>query len=272
MTDPLIEILKQALSCDITRIGFDDNVYHDEHFVDLSISNRFAGWFSEPDVVKQVDFIFKHCNIPEHATILDVACGHGRHTCLMGQQGHDVLGIDISEKLILHLQDSYGDGAKFEKKSFQDIDYSCIFDLAIVLGNSLSLLPRNQIAGAVQNLRSSLKTGGNLLVEFDNREYFVRNEAGMRRWNYHAERWLTLSEHYYDDIEKLEKTQDVGIDLQTMRIDHFPLVKSLYDHNELSALFKEADLREVKAFGNWDGSPVSEASPSIILIIEREFY
>jgi len=271
MTNSLIETFRRALSRDITEITFDDNVYHDERFVERSIGNRFAGWFSEPDIVKQVDFVFKHCDIQMHSKILDVACGHGRHTCLMGQHGHDVLGIDISEQLISYLLKTYGDKAKFEKKSFQDIDYSCMFDLAIVLGNSLSLLPRDQIAGAVQNLRNSLKTRGELLVEFDNRDYFVNNEAGTRRWNYHGKRWLTLSEHYYDDTDDLEKTLDIGIDLHTMQIDRFPLVKRLYDHNELSDLFKEADLRELKAFGDWDGSPVSETSRSIILVTEKGF-
>ena len=271
MTDTLIDTIKKALSCSVTEITFDDNFYHDESFIEKSIRNGFAGWFSEPDLVKHVDFVLKHCQAQPHSKILDAACGHGRHAHLLSQRGHDVVGADISERLISYLRETYGDKAQFERKPFHDIDCSSVFDLVIVLGNSLSLIPRAEIGRALRNLSESLRIGGKLFVELDNRDYFVKNEAGKRYWQYHGQRWITLSEHYYDDMDRLEKTVDVGVDLQTMEVDRLPTTKCLYDHNELSGLIATADLRELNSFCDWDESPIVDDSPSLLLIAERDF-
>ena len=38
--------------------------------------------------------------IPHHGTVLDVACGHGRHMRWLAQRGHPVTGIDRSPEAI----------------------------------------------------------------------------------------------------------------------------------------------------------------------------
>jgi hypothetical protein len=53
---------------------------------------------------------------------------------------------------------------------------------------------------SLQNLRISLKRGGTLFVELDNRRHFIKNQAGERYWNYHRDRWPVLSEHHYDPV------------------------------------------------------------------------
>ncbi|MFC1820229.1 hypothetical protein ACFLZG_03975 [Thermodesulfobacteriota bacterium] len=89
--------------------------------------------------------------------------------------------------------------------------------------------------------------------------------------DHHDNRWIILSEHYYDEKDKLEKTLDIGIDLQRKEIYQFRLTKCLYDHKELSGLLKQTSLKELGSFGDWDGSPVSENSPSLLIIARREF-
>lgn len=38
--------------------------------------------------------------IPDHGSVLDVACGHGRHMRWLAERGHPVTGIDRSEEAI----------------------------------------------------------------------------------------------------------------------------------------------------------------------------
>lgn len=271
MKDNLIEVLKKALSTKIEELSFDNNSYLNDGFIERSINTNFAGWFSETDISIHTEFILHKCQIPAKSKILDAACGHGRHTNLLSQCGHDVVGTDISSRLISYLRNKYGPEAKFEKKRFRDIDYSATFDLAIVLGNSLSLVPRYEITDALSRLCNSLKIGGKLFIELDNRSWFLRNEAGKHFWNYYKNRWLTLSEHYYDGKDKLEKTLDIGIDILTEEIDLFCLTKCLFNHEEFSGFLKKTGLKEFRSYGDWNGSPVRDDSPSLLIIAQREF-
>lgn len=245
-------------------------MYLDDYFVERSINTQFAGWFTESDISTHIEFILEQCQVQTKSKILDVACGHGRHSLFLSQCGHDVVGTEISSRLVSYLRNTYGQHARFDKKRFQDIDYSATFDLVIVLGNSLGLMPRDEIFGVFSKLRDSLKAGGKLFFQLDNRSWFIKNEAGKRNWNYHGNRLITLSEHYYDQKDKLEKTLDIGIDIQTNEIDQYCLTKSLYSYEELSDLLKKINLKELSSFGDWNGSPVCDDSPSQLIIAQKK--
>jgi SAM-dependent methyltransferase len=207
---------------------------------------------------------------PFPSKILDVACGHGRHAALLSQQGHDVAATDISETLIAYRRDTQGEAIRFEKRSFAELDYGPTFDLVIVLGNSLSLIPREQLATALDNLTNCLKNDARLFIELDNRPYFVQQYAGRRHWDFHGGRWLRLSQYHYDDENKLEKTRDVSLDFRNMTVDRFQMTKSLYDYTEIAHWIAGAGMTIANAWGDWDGSDVSEASPSLLIVAQKK--
>ncbi|ADI38520.1 putative methyltransferase [Waddlia chondrophila 2032/99] len=71
----------------------------------------FKKWFNEDylklyshrtmgEASKQVDFIRRSAGCSGSKTVLDLACGTGRHSIAFGLKGHQVTGIDLSEALI----------------------------------------------------------------------------------------------------------------------------------------------------------------------------
>ena len=48
----------------------------------------------------EVDFIESALAIPKGGRILDVACGHGRHSIELAKRGYQVTGIDLSRRFI----------------------------------------------------------------------------------------------------------------------------------------------------------------------------
>lgn len=266
----MIDALRQALAVSVEGISFGDNIYGDEDFVARSIKDDFAGWYREEDLPKQIGFLLQHCAVAPPAEVLDAACGHGRHCDILSRQGYKVTGTDISAQLIAHLQAAYRGGITFERRSFAELDYRGAFDLAIVLGNSLSLIPREELPKALRRLNNCLKPDGSLFLELDNRDYVTKNELGQRVWSYNDDRWLTFSRHHYDADLRLQKTLDISIDVQSMNVTRFPLVKCLYNQDELSAALRRAGLTAVEWFGGWDGSAVSDESPSIIVVARRK--
>jgi len=261
--------LRKALEIDPGSFSFEDNAYTDETFFQESVQNNFAGWYQEGAPEVQVEFILQYCKVPHGGMVLDIACGHGRHADFFAQKGYDVVGVDISPSLVAHLNLTYGrTNLVFVQRGFIDIDYIELFDLVIILGNSLSLIPGRQVPGVLEKLCASLKRGGKLFLELDNRDYYVKHEAGRRNWNFHAGRWLQFSEHFYDPVEQLEKTVDNSLDLQSMIFKQFRLTKRLYDQQELRALITSSGLTVKRMMGSWEGGDVNCDNPSLLTVVE----
>ncbi len=266
MEKQILNSLIEALQVRLETNLFENNFYVDESFFLESIRNNFAGWYEESALVPQVEFILRQCRIPEGGAILDLACGHGRHADLFAQRGYRVTGRDVSSVLITHLDKTYSrHNLAFELGGFMDTHDFERFHLAIVLGNSLSLVPRGDAQVILKKLHASLKPGGRLFLELDNRDYFIETEAGRRDWSFNAGRWLQFSEHIYDPVEKLEKTIDTSLDLQTGKVQQYRLTKSLYDRAELTALCTGAGLKVERIFGNWQGDAAASGSASLLL-------
>lgn len=79
---------------------------------DSTCNNWFASWFDSPyyhvlykernyrEAQIFMDNLTHYLNLPEHAKVLDLACGKGRHAIYLNQLGFDVLGVDLSENSI----------------------------------------------------------------------------------------------------------------------------------------------------------------------------
>ena len=75
-------------------------------------SSWFASWFDTPyyhilykdrnyrEAQIFMDNLTHYLNLPEHAKVLDLACGKGRHSIYLNQLGFRVLGVDLSENSI----------------------------------------------------------------------------------------------------------------------------------------------------------------------------
>ena len=263
--------MNAALQRDITALTFDDNSYLDEAFISKCVAEGFAGWYDQAFVEQQVDFVLRRCSIPRGARVLDAACGHGKHSEALARRGYRVLGTDVSSTLIAHLSQKGIAGADFQCMRFAQMSLPDEFGLAIVLGNSLGLIPRSEFQTAVCRLAASLTARGYLFTEMDNRPYFISHEAGRKTWSCHAGDRLVFSNHYYDPDARLEKTMDISIDLNDGSIQQFLLTKSLYDYEELLGCFRIANLEIESVFGDWNGKGYKEQSPSILVVSRRAF-
>ena len=72
---------------------FDTPYYH------LLYKNR---GFAEAETF--ISLLINYLEIPKSSTIIDLACGKGRHSVFLNQLGYSVLGLDLSKESILHNQ------------------------------------------------------------------------------------------------------------------------------------------------------------------------
>lgn len=264
----MIKQLFQYLTRKIDGITFKDNSYYDEEYFKNSIENNFAGWYSESDLTKRIEFIVSRCYVNNNIHVLDVACGHGRYSELLSKMGNKVTGTDISSTLISYLRKRY-ENIEFLRRDITENIFPNKYELIVVIGNSLSLLPKGKCIVALAAFEKSLKKNGKIFIELDNREKFLRQEAGKKNWNFYQNKWLVLSEHIYDEKNSLEKTRDIGINVDNQTIDEFCVTKQLYTKNEIVNMLKSSNFNIREIYGDWNGMEFNRDSECLIIIGEK---
>ncbi len=116
---------------------------------DSTCNNWFASWFDSPyyhvlykernyrEAQIFMDNLTHYLNLPEHAKVLDLACGKGRHAIYLNQLGFDVLGVDLSENSIAIANKNANATLHFEvhdmRQPFEE-KYDAIFNLFTSFG------------------------------------------------------------------------------------------------------------------------------------------
>lgn len=111
--------------------------------------NWFASWFDSPyyhilykernyrEAQIFMDNLTHYLNLPEHAKVLDLACGKGRHSIYLNQLGFDVLGVDLSENSIATANKNANDTLHFKvhdmREPFEE-KFDAIFNLFTSFG------------------------------------------------------------------------------------------------------------------------------------------
>ncbi len=100
-------------------------------------------------------------------SVVDVACGGGRHAAMFHDWGLDVEGADISQKMIARAKAAFGESERLRwaVRGF-DEPYTPRppFDAAVCVGNSLALAADRAMAERAVRQMLSMVRGGGLVV------------------------------------------------------------------------------------------------------------
>ncbi len=116
---------------------------------------------------KELDFMVPYFELKKGSSILDLMCGHGRHTLGLARKGIKVTAIDNLAEYIDEIKAT----AEIEalpiqtiKQSILDLQAGGNHDLAICMGNSLQFFDAEDLSIILEVVSKSLKKGGHLLI------------------------------------------------------------------------------------------------------------
>jgi SAM-dependent methyltransferase len=116
---------------------------------------------------------------PNARTVLDVACGTGRHVELLRAADYEVEGLDINPDL-LGLARSRSPGARFHQGDMIDFDIGRKYDVVMCLFSSIAYAKTSgNFAKAVASMGRHLAPGGLLIIE----PYFTPEQFWVGRLN-----------------------------------------------------------------------------------------
>jgi SAM-dependent methyltransferase len=119
-------------------------------------------------------------------TLLDIACGTGRHAAEFAAAGIEVTGVDINEQLLEHARDS-SPGIGFVKQDMTELDLGDTrFEAITCLFDSIGYPQLNEsVIATLRAARHHLTADGVLAVEFLNAPAMIMHSAPLRvrRWD-----------------------------------------------------------------------------------------
>jgi SAM-dependent methyltransferase len=240
-------------------------------------TNWFASWFDSPwyhllyqnrDEKEAEGFVarlMEKLDLPRTSTVLDLACGKGRHSKFIHSLGYTVLGVDLSERSILEAKKMETEGLRFRTGDMREPQGMEEFDLVLNLFTSFGYFEKEEDnLKVLLSIRQSLKPGGLLLLDFMNtarvlKELIRENEVERE-----------------EIIFRLRRSADNGfivkhIDFEEQGRKHqyFERVQALHQSNFLS-YFAESGMELVLLCGNYDLGPFSEEHSDRMIFLVRK--
>lgn len=143
----------------------------------------FADWFNSPyyhllyknrgeeEAAAFIRLLAAKLELEPGSTVLDLACGKGRHARTLHSLGMQVTGIDLSPESICEAQQQAPAGMEFYvhdmRRPFRIHYYNYVFNLFTSFGYFRSENENRKVLAAV---RQGLKPGGKLIIDFFNGE------------------------------------------------------------------------------------------------------
>jgi SAM-dependent methyltransferase len=218
---------------------------------------------------QEVGFLVRELSLQKRMSILDLACGHGRHANRLAAQGFAVTGVDRSQEFLAIA----GDDAKQRRVSVRYIcadvrKYMVVkeYDRVIHLFSSFGYFTDPENDQVIRNIAASLKTGGMLCLDILNRDAALKYlpASAVRE----KDGGLLIDRNRFDPLTgRLYNDRIVIRDGQ--RRDT-PFFLRLYSATEITALLEQRGLVVKKIFGDWDGKPFGGESRRMIVIAEKE--
>jgi SAM-dependent methyltransferase len=126
---------------------------------------------------RQCDFVERALGIGAPSRILDLGCGHGRHSLELARRGHAVLGLDrVAGFLALARAAAEREGlnAQFERADICRFEVDQPFDHAICLFDAFGFGDDAEQESMLRCTFAALRPAGRLLLDLRSREWMIR--------------------------------------------------------------------------------------------------
>src|SRR5206468_11908124 len=147
---------------------------------------------------QQTEFVVSALELARGARVLDLACGHGRHSARLARRGFDVTGLDVSASSLELARETepaaeYVEG-DMRKLPFEDASFDAAINLFTAFGYFEDEADDARVLHEVSRV---LRPGGSFLID-------TINPPGLfgvyrnRYWDRLDDGTLLLEEHDYD--------------------------------------------------------------------------
>ena len=243
----------------------------------------FEKWFSskfylelyqhrdEEDARWIINLLQRSISVNTRSSVLDIACGSGRHSLELARRGFNVTGFDLSKFLIGEAKKGQKESkekdlkVRFLIKDMRNFNFNNSFDIAVNIFTSFGYFDNDQEnLSVIRNVSDSLKTGGYFLFDFLNKRYLEENLISMTKQK-HESSTVIQTRKIEDGFVKKNITISEG-----GKVSEFNETLRLYSLAEFKKAFKGCGLKILNLFGDYFGNKFNETKSQRLIIIARK--
>ena len=219
----------------------------------------------------EVGFVVERLGLEPGARVLDLACGHGRHSLELARRGFRVTGIDLSPRSLEQAREAAaaeGLAADFVEADMREIEFDDEFDAAINLFTAIGYFESDDEDRTVfERVARALRPGGGFLVETIN-ALGLAGRYQERLWEDVGDGLVMLSEHDWDLRAGRNRAVWTFVRPDGTRSELRHVVR-IYAPWEVVRLLEDAGLEVEEAWGDLAGAPLEPASRRIVLLARK---
>ncbi len=201
------------------------------------------------------------------SSVLDVACGRGRHARSLARRGFQITGTDLSARAIAQARERArmeGLRIRFIRRDMRDPVCDACFDGVVNLFTAFGYFEEEEAHfDAVSAMASSLRPGGWLFQDFLNVSYVLDR---LRPEDTRTEGDLQITQRRWIKRKRINKE----INLRTNgEVTTFMESVRLLRLEDFQALYQAAGLELAATYGDYEGGPFTADSPRLILYARK---
>ncbi len=223
------------------------------------------------DYKAEVDFIEDSLGMEKGATILDLACGTGRHAIELSKRGYRMVGFDLSLAMLARAADlaqAEDQRINFVQGDMREMQFEEAFDGVYSWNTSFGYFEEDKNAQVAQLVHKALRKGGQFLLDIVNRDYIIQ-ESPTVAW-FEGDACICMDEMHIDWItSRMRVKRTIMFDDGRSRELEYSV--RLYSLHELGRLLHEAGFRvtEVSGLLSTPGVFFGCQSPRTLILAEK---
>ncbi len=218
---------------------------------------------------RECSYIINHCVLNRGEAILDLACGHGRHSIQLTKEGMKVCGWDINRAFLeLARQTARAENLDidFIENDILNINYNQQFHAGILLYNALGFFNRGEAKKLLLKIHDALVPGGKLFLDIKNRDHILKEiqPCSITEKN----RDLMIDQLSFDSTTGTTTNRRIYIKDGQRHDATFTMY--LYHYQDILQMLQSMSFKVNQVLGHWNGSAFTSDSRRMIFVLERE--
>ena len=243
--------------------------------MELAANRWFSSWFDTPyyhilyknrgdeEAQEFMKNLVKFLNLPKGASILDLACGKGRHSVYLNKLGFEVTGVDLSENSIAYAKQFENEDLHFKTHCMckpVGEKFDAVFNLFTSLGY---FEDERENRESIIAIKEEIKEGGWGVIDFMNVKKVINNLVPseiktVKGIQFHISRRVEDG-YILKDIEFEDEGEDYAF---TEKVKAFTL-------DIFKNYFEKAGIELVHTFGDYELQPYDENTSDRLILVFR---
>jgi SAM-dependent methyltransferase len=202
--------------------------------------------------------------------ILDLCCGPGRHSVALARRGYALTAVDKTAPLLQEARSRAEAGnveIEFVRQDMRDFVRPGAFDLAINMFSAFGYFDdKKGDQKVLENLFTSLKPGGVLLMDMAGKEWLARVFHPTTSRDLPDGSVLVERHQIFDDWSRL---RNQWILIKENRVRTFEFHHTIYSGQELKDRLLAAGFAAVRLFGDLEGDDYGPEATRLIALARK---